>query len=67
MNMEGAGQIATETQPTFKSPETAGEKSGAAEEILVPLFNEHMSPDNVLEYMMGKKKASFDGLGERIN
>jgi hypothetical protein len=69
MNMEGEGfSIPIKKMKPTDEPkriETVEDKTGDAQEVLVPVFNERLSPENVLNYMFEKKKYSYDGLAER--
>ena len=58
-------KIRPEDEPTAVL--SHGEKTISAQEVLVPIYEEHLNPENVLNYMFEKNKYSFDGLGERSN
>lgn len=50
-----------------QTTETGIEKTMSAQEVLVPIYEERLDPENVLNYMFEKNKYSFSGLGERVN
>jgi len=61
-NMEGPN-VQEKIIPIEK--ETRGEKIDAAQEALMAIYNERLSPSYVMDYIIENRKASFAGQEER--